>query len=41
MGGHYEGVDPYYLAQKAQEHGYHPEIILQEDVLNDSMGEYT
>ena len=28
VGGHCIGVDPYYLAQKAQEHGYHPEIIL-------------
>jgi UDP-N-acetyl-D-glucosamine/UDP-N-acetyl-D-galactosamine dehydrogenase len=28
VGGHCIGVDPYYLAQKAQEAGYHPEIIL-------------
>ena len=28
VGGHCIGVDPYYLAQKAQEVGYHPEIIL-------------
>ena len=28
VGGHCIGVDPYYLAQKAQENGYHPEIIL-------------
>ena len=28
VGGHCIGVDPYYIAQKAQEHGYHPEIIL-------------
>ena len=34
------GVDPYYLAQKAQEHGYHPEIILAGRRLNDSMGDY-
>src|SRR5690606_4941632 len=34
------GVDPYYLAQKAQEYGYHPEIILAGRRLNDSMGEY-
>ena len=27
VGGHCIGVDPYYLAQKAQENGYHPEII--------------
>src|SRR5690606_36123787 len=33
-------VDPYYLAQKAQEHGYHPEIILAGRRLNDSMGAY-
>jgi UDP-N-acetyl-D-galactosamine dehydrogenase len=32
------GVDPYYLAQKAQELGYHPEIILAGRRLNDSMG---
>jgi UDP-N-acetyl-D-galactosamine dehydrogenase len=40
VGGHCIGVDPYYLAQKAQEHGYHPEIILAGRRLNDSMGEY-
>ena len=40
MGGHCIGVDPYYLAQKAQELGYHPEIILAGRRLNDSMGEY-
>ncbi|MDM1047934.1 nucleotide sugar dehydrogenase [Sphingobacterium hotanense] len=40
VGGHCIGVDPYYLAQKAQEHGYHPEIILSGRRLNDSMGEY-
>ena len=40
MGGHCIGVDPYYLAQKAQEVGYHPEIILAGRRLNDSMGEY-
>jgi UDP-N-acetyl-D-galactosamine dehydrogenase len=33
-------VDPYYLAQKAQEYGYHPEIILAGRRLNDSMGDY-
>ncbi len=38
VGGHCIGVDPYYLAQKAQEHGYHPEIILAGRRLNDSMG---
>ena len=40
VGGHCLGVDPYYLAQKAQEAGYHPEIILAGRRLNDSMGEY-
>ncbi|PJJ10918.1 UDP-N-acetyl-D-galactosamine dehydrogenase [Flavobacterium sp. 1] len=40
VGGHCIGVDPYYLAQKAQEKGYHPEIILAGRRLNDSMGEY-
>jgi len=40
VGGHCIGVDPYYLAQKAQEYGYHPEIILAGRRLNDSMGNY-
>jgi len=40
VGGHCIGVDPYYLAQKAQEVGYHPEIILAGRRLNDSMGHY-
>jgi UDP-N-acetyl-D-galactosamine dehydrogenase len=40
VGGHCIGVDPYYLAQKAQETGYHPEIILGGRRLNDGMGEY-
>lgn len=40
VGGHCIGVDPYYLAQKAQEYGYHPEIILVGRRLNDGMGEY-
>ena len=40
VGGHCIGVDPYYLAQKAQELGYHPEIILAGRRLNDSMGNY-
>ena len=40
VGGHCIGVDPYYLAQKAQEHGYHPEIILAGRRLNDGMGDY-
>ena len=40
VGGHCIGVDPYYLAQKAQEKGYNPEIILAGRRLNDSMGEY-
>ena len=38
VGGHCIGVDPYYLAQKAQEVGYHPEIILAGRRVNDSMG---
>ncbi len=40
VGGHCIGVDPFYLAQKAQEVGYHPEIILAGRRLNDSMGEF-
>lgn len=38
VGGHCIGVDPYYLAQKAQTTGYHPEIILAGRRLNDGMG---
>jgi UDP-N-acetyl-D-glucosamine/UDP-N-acetyl-D-galactosamine dehydrogenase len=40
VGGHCIGVDPYYLSQKAQEVGYHPEIILSGRRLNDGMGVY-
>lgn len=40
VGGHCIGVDPYYLAQKAQEVGYHPEIILAGRRLNDGMGDF-
>jgi len=40
VGGHCIGVDPYYLAQKAQSLGYHPEIILSGRRINDSMGEH-
>ena len=40
VGGHCIGVDPYYLAQKAQAFGYHPEIILAGRRMNDSMGKY-
>ena len=40
VGGHCIGVDPYYLAQKAQEVGYHPEIILAGRRINNSMGNY-
>lgn len=40
VGGHCIGVDPYYLAKKAQEYGYHPEIILAGRRTNDTMGEY-
>ncbi|HMD58675.1 MAG TPA: Vi polysaccharide biosynthesis UDP-N-acetylglucosamine C-6 dehydrogenase TviB [Steroidobacteraceae bacterium] len=40
VGGHCIGVDPYYLTHKAQEIGYHPEMILAGRRLNDSMGQY-
>ena len=40
VGGHCIGVDPYYLAQCAQRHGYNPEIILAGRRMNDSMGEF-
>ncbi|MEZ2415470.1 nucleotide sugar dehydrogenase [Muriicola sp. E247] len=40
VGGHCIGVDPYYLAQKAQQFGYHPEIILTGRRMNDGMGKY-
>ena len=40
VGGHCIGVDPYYLAQCAQRHGYNPEIILAGRRMNDSMGDY-
>lgn len=40
VGGHCIGVDPYYLAQKAQEVNYHPEIILAGRRLNDGMGQF-
>lgn len=40
VGGHCIGVDPYYLAQKAQQYGYNPEIILAGRRMNDSMGGY-
>ena len=40
VGGHCIGVDPYYLTHKAQEIGYHPEMILAGRRLNDSMGGY-
>ncbi|MFP5506666.1 MAG: Vi polysaccharide biosynthesis UDP-N-acetylglucosamine C-6 dehydrogenase TviB [Gammaproteobacteria bacterium] len=38
VGGHCIGVDPYYLTHKAQEIGYHPEVILAGRRINDSMG---
>ncbi len=38
VGGHCIGVDPYYLTHKAQEVGYHPEVILAGRRINDSMG---
>jgi UDP-N-acetyl-D-glucosamine/UDP-N-acetyl-D-galactosamine dehydrogenase len=40
VGGHCIGVDPYYLAQKAKEEGYNPEIILAGRRMNDGMGNY-
>ncbi|RHJ84846.1 nucleotide sugar dehydrogenase [Parabacteroides sp. AM08-6] len=40
VGGHCIGVDPYYLAQIAQDRGYHPEVILAGRRINDTMGEY-
>lgn len=40
VGGHCIGVDPYYLAQIAQDKGYHPEVILAGRRINDTMGEY-
>lgn len=40
VGGHCIGVDPYYLAQKAEESGYYPEIILAGRRINDSMGNF-
>ena len=40
VGGHCIGVDPYYLTHKAQQVGYHPEMILAGRRLNDNMGKY-
>jgi UDP-N-acetyl-D-galactosamine dehydrogenase len=40
VGGHCIGVDPYYLTQKAERVGYHPEVILAGRRINDSMGKY-
>ena len=40
VGGHCIGVDPYYLTTKAQEIGYHPEVILAGRRINDSIGTY-
>ncbi|MGA9031513.1 MAG: nucleotide sugar dehydrogenase [Sulfuricaulis sp.] len=40
VGGHCIGVDPYYLTQKAERIGYHPEVILAGRRINDSMGKY-
>ncbi len=40
VGGHCIGVDPYYLTHKAQEVGYHPNMILAGRRLNDNMGKY-
>ncbi len=40
VGGHCIGVDPYYLTHKAQQIGYHPEVILAGRRINDGMGKY-
>ncbi len=40
VGGHCIGVDPYYLTYKAQEVGYHPEVVLAGRRINDSMGDH-
>ncbi|RMG52632.1 MAG: Vi polysaccharide biosynthesis UDP-N-acetylglucosamine C-6 dehydrogenase TviB [Gammaproteobacteria bacterium] len=40
VGGHCIGVDPYYLTHKAQEIGYHPQVILAGRHINDGMGSY-
>lgn len=40
VGGHCIGVDPYYLTYKAEQTGYHPEVILSGRRINDSMGKY-
>ncbi len=40
VGGHCIGVDPYYLTHKAQEIGYHPEMIIAGRRINDNMGRY-
>jgi UDP-N-acetyl-D-galactosamine dehydrogenase len=40
VGGHCIGVDPYYLTHKAQQIGYHPEVILSGRRINDGMGEH-
>ena len=40
VGGHCIGVDPYYLTFKAEELGYHPDVILSGRRINDSMGKF-
>lgn len=40
VGGHCIGVDPYYLTHKAQQFGYHPEVILAGRRINDSVGDH-
>ena len=40
VGGHCIGVDPYYLTYKAEEVGYHPEVILSGRRINDNMGKF-
>ena len=40
MGGHCIGVDPYYLTNKAEQLGYHPEVVLAGRRINDGMGRW-
>lgn len=40
VGGHCIGVDPFYLTQKAESVGYHPQVILSGRKINDQMGQY-
>ena len=40
VGGHCIGVDPYYLTHKAEQVGYHPQVILAGRKINDGMAQY-